>query len=363
VTKSFAIKTYIGVGRKPQLRTFGIGDPSYAEQSVDDIKFRTLVDYSSDFIAMIDQFGTVEYLNRTGRSLVGLPIEEDLKIGTIQQILTSKSWKHYKTIVHPTVESTGKWHGELDCWNTSRKRPIRVEATVFVVRDPDSQNTLCYSVVFRDITSRKKLDDQIRMQIGIISMAKAELERKNEQLLQLNAALEKANIGLIELASTDGLTGLNNRHAFELRILEETSRCSRFGKACSVLLLDVDHFKAYNDTYGHLQGDQILREVALILKSQARTIDFVARYGGEEFVFIFPETTADDATVAAERVRRAVEEHAWPLRSITISGGVSTWSQAAPGGWHVVSEADQALYASKSAGRNKIIHAKDLPES
>jgi diguanylate cyclase (GGDEF)-like protein/PAS domain S-box-containing protein len=331
------------------------------QEPAEHVKFRALVDHSSDFIAMVSLDGAVEYLNRTGRLMVGLPLEGPIKIDQLRDMLTPDSWNRYKTTVRPTIATTDYWHGELSCWNRGAKRATPVESTLFVVRDPEQKVPLCYSVVFRDITQRKQLDEQIRTQIGIISQAKSELEHKHRELLELNAELERANLGLTQLAATDSLTGLNNRHAFELRIVDETARCTRFGKPCSILLLDVDRFKSFNDTYGHLEGDQVLRDVALILRSEARAVDFVARYGGEEFIFIFPETDAHDATVAAERVRGAVERHEWNIRSITISGGVSTWNPAAPTGWHLVSQADLALYASKSAGRNRIIHAQGLP--
>jgi diguanylate cyclase (GGDEF)-like protein/PAS domain S-box-containing protein len=333
------------------------------QQIAEYVKFRALVDHSSDFIAMVGMNGIVQYLNRTGRQMVGLALEGPIEIDQLEQMLTPESWRRYKTTVRRTISSTDYWHGELACWNRSIKRETPVDSTLFVVRDPNTNEPLCYSVVFRDITQRKQLDKRIRTQIGIISQSKTELELKHKELLQLNAELERANLGLTQLAATDSLTTLNNRHAFELRIVDETSRCFRFNKPCSILLLDVDHFKLFNDTYGHLEGDQVLRDVALILKSEARAVDFVARYGGEEFVFILPETNADEAIIASERIRGAVEKFAWNVRAITISGGISTWSPAQPTGWHLVSLADQALYSSKSAGRNRVIHAKDLPIS
>ncbi len=335
-------------------------DPQTLAQTAEHVKFRALVDHSADFIAMVGIDGFFQYLNRSARQMIGEPLEGSVEIRELEQVLTPQSWRQYKKTVLPTITSTDFWHGELACWNLLTKQATPVESTLFVVRDPSSKEAICYAVVLRDITQRKQLDDQIRTQIGIISQAKSEIETKHNELLQLNAELEKVNTGLAQLASTDSLTGLNNRHAFELRIVDETARCSRFGNPCSILLLDVDHFKLFNDSYGHLEGDQVLREVAAVLKSEARTVDFVARYGGEEFIFIFPETDAEEAITAAERIRSSVASHKWPVRAITISGGVATWSTSAPTGWHLVSLADQALYASKSAGRNRIIHQKNL---
>jgi diguanylate cyclase (GGDEF)-like protein/PAS domain S-box-containing protein len=325
------------------------------------VKFRALVDNSSDFIAMVRLDGHLEYINRAGRQMIGLMVDGSFEPLELKKVLTPDSWRRYVTTVQPTISSTDYWHGELACINRQTARSTPVESTLFVVRNPDNAEPICYSVIFRDVTQRKQLDNQIRQQIGIISQAKSELERKHKELLELNAELEKANLGLAQLASTDSLTSLANRHAFELRIVDETARCYRFGKPCSILLLDVDHFKLFNDTFGHLEGDQVLRDVASVLQREARSVDFVARYGGEEFVFIFPETDAVAALAASERIRRAVGEHPWSVRSITISGGVSTWNSDAATGWHLVSNADQALYASKSAGRNRIIHADHLP--
>jgi diguanylate cyclase (GGDEF)-like protein len=332
-------------------------------ESKEHIKFKALVEFSSDFIGMAALDGTVEYINLAGRQMIGLEPDCENFIAHLQDLLTPESWNCYMTCVCPTIMSTDYWHGELLLWSRLTQKATPVDSTLFVVRDPDTNAPICCSVVLRDITQRKQLDEQIQIQIGIISQAKSDLEHKHQELLQVNDELERANLGLTQLAATDSLTTLNNRHAFELRIVDETSRCIRFGKPCSVFLLDVDKFKSFNDTYGHLEGDQVLRDVALVLKSEARAVDFVARYGGEEFIFIFPETDAQDALVAAERVRAAVERNQWNIRKITISGGVSTWNPDNPSGWHLVSQADLALYASKSAGRNRVIHVQDLPDS
>ena len=132
---------------------------------------------------------------------------------------------------------------------------------------------------------------------------------------------------LAALATTDGLTGLTNHRAFQERLVEEVRRSERYGTALSVVFLDVDHFKNYNDQYGHPEGDAVLRGVAGLLRETARETDLVARYGGEEFVIILPQTESGAAFGVAERIRASIETAPWPLYPVTASFGVATLRQ------------------------------------
>jgi diguanylate cyclase (GGDEF)-like protein len=166
---------------------------------------------------------------------------------------------------------------------------------------------------------------------------------------------------LARMASTDGLTGLANRSYFDAMLAYEIARHTRSGGELSLILLDIDHFKSYNDTYGHVQGDECLRTIAQAIQRVAvRATDIVARYGGEEFVLLLPETHLVGALVLAERVRKSISDIAIPhsgsrRRHVTASLGVAS-VQLAPGSPRVdlVQEADIQLYAAKAGGRNRV---------
>ncbi len=185
-----------------------------------------------------------------------------------------------------------------------------------------------------------------------LAAQKAKLERANQRLEELNARLSG-------LANTDGLTGLKNHRTFQERLLEEVQRAQRYRSPLSLLMLDVDRFKIYNDAFGHPAGDGILRKIAESLQTTARTTDMVARYGGDEFAVILPETDQDQARIAAERFRAAIEIASWPEWAVTVSVGVSTHTRTATDALSLIEEADAALYQSKRIGRNCVTHFLD----
>ena len=215
-----------------------------------------------------------------------------------------------------------------------------------------------YAIVatFADITERRRSADQITRQMLQITEHTSVLEQQKIQL-------EEANHQLESLAMHDSLTSLGNRRAFELRLTQEIGHARRYGTPLSVLLMDVDFFKAYNDSFGHPAGDEVLRLLAKVVRIQGRDTDFFARYGGEEFIIILPQTDAAGAMVLAERLRAAVENTSWPERAVTASLGAATLLPSMPDEEALVSAADQALYAAKTAGRNSVCHALSIPES
>jgi len=170
------------------------------------------------------------------------------------------------------------------------------------------------------------------------------------------------NSHLYVLAIFDGLTRVFNHRYFMRRLREEFQRARRYEEPLSLLMVDIDGFKKYNDQHGHLRGDRVLAEMAeLVLTSLRRDVDIVARYGGEEFACILPETNAPAAYEAADRIRRRVE--AWGVGRergaeevpLTISVGVSTYAADWPGTpEELIERADQALYSAKRAGRNRV---------
>ena len=164
---------------------------------------------------------------------------------------------------------------------------------------------------------------------------------------------------LQKTADTDGLTSLHNRRAFDAALAAEASRFERYGRPLSLLLVDLDHFKNVNDTFGHEAGDEVLRRVAEIIRACVRDVDTPARYGGEEFAVLLPETPVASARDVAERIRVSVEAAAinFEGRSIpvTVSIGIASAPEHTAAADALVGDADEALYAAKEAGRNRVV--------
>lgn len=199
------------------------------------------------------------------------------------------------------------------------------------------------------------------------------LRRLCVELEEKNKALEKVS----DMAFKDGMTGLSNFRAFKEKVMELLLVSKRHGRSMAVALIDVDHFKKFNDTYGHQQGDEVLRKVGETLMATARRTDFVARYGGEEFVILMPETEFNGSSVAAEKVRQAISETKVPYLekpgetlSVTISVGVVAMAGASipdsPDYKTYIEVCDKNLYQAKKNGRNCVVSidlAQATPES
>jgi diguanylate cyclase (GGDEF)-like protein len=174
---------------------------------------------------------------------------------------------------------------------------------------------------------------------------------------QLHAEVER-------LAAVDGLTGMYNYREFHERLHYEWEQAQRHGESLALMMIDLDHFKRVNDTYGHQTGDRILKQVAALLSRLARKVDTVGRYGGEEFAILLPKTTAQQAGKMAERIRKVVERHPFGLEGVgvpvTLSIGVASAPADATGQDHLVSVADKALYRAKEQGRNRTVLYADL---
>lgn len=203
----------------------------------------------------------------------------------------------------------------------------------------------------------------LRAKVG----AMQRIVKMRDTLVQVTQQLDAANRELARLSSIDGLTGIANRRRFDEALRHEWRRAARSALPMSMLLLDADEFKAFNDGYGHLAGDECLRDLARLLESSLRRpSDLVARYGGEEFAIILPETAAAGALAVAEAVMAALREAAIPHGHssvspfLTVSIGVAT---ALPerGDEHgyelLITLADEALYKAKRGGRNRIVQA------
>lgn len=193
-----------------------------------------------------------------------------------------------------------------------------------------------------------KLNQQTEKQVQV-----TELKEKNEEL-------EQVNTGLKAMAQHDELTGLFNRRYFREAIDKEISRAIRHKHPFSLIFLDIDFFKQYNDSHGHPAGDKALRMLAMILRNRARKSDLVVRYGGEEFVLLLPETDADGARRLADIIRRSVEAYPFPGRSsqpdgkLTISLGIASCPHDGRDADTLIERADKALYDAKHTGRNTV---------
>jgi diguanylate cyclase (GGDEF)-like protein len=181
-----------------------------------------------------------------------------------------------------------------------------------------------------------------------------------EQLRKKNAELEKSNNMLKDMAIRDGLTSLYNHRYFQEILAVEFVRARRYKRSVSLIFVDVDYFKKYNDTHGHPEGDRALVTLGGIFTNSLRASDTVARYGGEEFVLILPETTKESALHIAENLRKAVFDHPFPggetqpLGRVTISLGVATFPEDGTDGSSIIERADKGLYEAKKNGRNRV---------
>ncbi|MBN2356853.1 diguanylate cyclase [candidate division KSB1 bacterium] len=227
------------------------------------------------------------------------------------------------------------------------------------------------------VTALNELDDKIKgieagaddfitkpfNRLELLARVKSLLRVKqlHDQLQEKVKQLEQAKERLRELAVTDGLTGLYNYRYFKEYLDQEMRRAQRHQLFVSLLMLDIDFFKHYNDNHGHVAGDEVLRTIARLIKGNIRSIDVAARYGGEEFAIVLPETNKRSAMIVAEKVRLLVEQHVFakqerqPDGNLTVSIGLASFPSDAKNSEEMVKCADQRLYRAKAGGRNCVI--------
>jgi diguanylate cyclase (GGDEF)-like protein len=196
----------------------------------------------------------------------------------------------------------------------------------------------------------------------------SDLELLNAIAPQVAVLIDRADLKskageLEQLSVTDGLTKLLNRRYLEERLAEEIKRSNRYGYPMSFMMIDVDHFKSYNDNFGHIPGDKVLVMVAQCFRETLRSADIAARYGGEEFSILLPQTTSGEAGTIAERVREHIEATEFPHRRITVSIGIASCCLELNSPRELIDAADKALYEAKRKGRNKVQVYESIKEN
>lgn len=215
-------------------------------------------------------------------------------------------------------------------------------------------------------TSVSSIIDVIKEKKNIDSNRKKELNKKimslQKNLIEMKGEIKSANKRASQLEKEileDSLTGINNRKSYDRFLNEELQRFIRYKTTFSMLIFDVDHFKKFNDNYGHAVGDKCLQEIVKYVKPVLRENDFFARYGGEEFVIILPETDKEGAVEASEKVRQAVEKIAFLHKGqkvlVTVSVGATEVQSSDTNGIMMFNRADDALYDAKNSGRNRVV--------
>ncbi|NNF84815.1 MAG: diguanylate cyclase [Deltaproteobacteria bacterium] len=265
---------------------------------------------------------------------------------------------------HPLVLTDIRMGGMSGMELLTEIRGINSETQVLIMTSYASLETAIEALRLGAYDYMVKPFEDLDLVTATISRAgeKIRLSREIQSLIETlkgkNEELEVKNRILAEQASYDGLTQLHNHRHFQETLAIEVSRSLRHGRTFSLIFMDVDLFKNYNDTHGHLKGDSVLRTIGEILKNILRKTDTAARYGGDEFVLLLPETDKGAAQGVGELVRKTIESHpfygrdAQPGGKVTVSVGVASFPADGTDAANLVQSADKALYESKDSGKN-----------
>ena len=325
-----------------------------AKMVEEDALLNSILESVQDAIVVLDEAGKVQSLNpavadvfRYGlHEVIGREVSMLLTDNCAKQLLDDmaqylKASARRFTAIRREVQGRHK-RGTL----------FPMELTMSEIKFVDHR---IYTVVMRDISERKAAEAKLLENIAELQETQKALASANQQLLEFNTELNR-------MAQMDGLTGVANRRAFDQTLAAEWGRAARNATALTLLMLDVDHFKLFNDGYGHQMGDECLKAVAGVLReSVVRPSDFVARYGGEEFAIILPDTDNAGALEVAERVRTTLAKvalpHAYSPTSDYVTVSIGAASVVPLGGVAptvLLSAADRALYRAKETGRNRV---------
>ena len=310
----------------------------------------------------ISQEGMLIDMNKTFLQMIGFSFD-DLSQKHIETIMSKTNQFIFHTYFYPYIRLYGHMEelflslqhkdGQSIPVLLNGKKATREGADVIDCVLVSMGKRIGYEQEIR--LAKKQLEEAFRekeLALSKLEELHEEIEEKQEKLLVLNSKLEK-------LAITDKLTGLKNRRYFHIKLEEMIIQYEQKGQAFSLCLIDIDHFKQVNDTWGHTMGDQVLEQLAKIADLTVRPVDTLLRYGGEEFIVLLPFTNAQQAKNQGERLRQEIEAADWVIGEVTISMGIATYTSEDTHA-SVVEKADQALYYSKRNGRNRITHIDDL---
>jgi diguanylate cyclase (GGDEF)-like protein/PAS domain S-box-containing protein len=308
------------------------------------------VDHAADLIHWVDSEGNLLYVSDSTCERHGYTREEllSMTIFDLDPVLTRTTWEaHWEDLKRLGTASSESVH----VTKTGELFPVEL------VRNYVCQGAEEYDFVYaRDISQRKKAEQELHRTRLALQSRNRELEEASRRVEKANEELRAARDALAVQARTDALTGCLNRGAVIARLEEELARSDRDGTPLAVGMLDIDHFKGINDTYGHPMGDAVLQGVVARSLGALRPYDVFGRFGGEEFLMIITDAACDEATGIFERVRTAIESTPMSIEGhdihVTASiGGVARQAQPAEG---VVRLADAALYSAKAHGRNRV---------
>lgn len=257
----------------------------------------------------------------------------------------------------------------LNLWVTQSSRPLLISRGINEHADAILSAFDCSSAIVIPLF----ISNRVLGSVQLYSREVGAFTREDAQLLWIMSLISEnllnrdyANEGLLRYAFTDFLTAMKTRGYFEQQLELEIKRAERKRTSFALLMIDIDFFKALNDTHGHHVGDQVLRDISSILMKDMREIDTVARYGGEEFVIILPETGPQAAVQVANRLRRTVEQANFfagspdKIEHLSISIGVAVFDEDAQIKRDLIEAADAALYGAKSKGRNRVMLYRDV---
>jgi len=299
-----------------------------------------------------DQDGLIQEWNRAAGSTFGIPADFALD-RPVWDVLGDSGcieWTRSSISAFFRDESNATFDWEYGIGSDHK----HLACNVICLRDDANQPIGAISANL-DITERKLAEQRINDQMVQLNHFSAQLNQQKLMLEQMNARLN-------HLAITDGLTGLWNHRRFQELLEESVDMFNRTAEPFSLILLDIDFFKRVNDEFGHQVGDEVLQAFAHTLKEKSRSHELPARYGGEEFAIILRKCGPDQAIMAAERFREAVQNRHWKYRPMTASFGVTTCKELGANPKRLITQADRALYVAKLSGRNRSIHFQDLAE-
>ena len=318
------------------LRAFNYLDPSKSVPT----HVRSTLDTFSEGVVVLDNDQRIVLANDKFKQHIGKTDQELLGRG-----IDDLPWKDVEGSLKTRWQTSETCSGmRLGLQHQDERRTYLVNASAILSSDGERKGTIAS---FDDITPLEQKREELSEMLAKLQSSKDELKDRNKELQYL--------------ATRDPLTGCINRRTFFEMFEKQWTASQRYQRPLTCFMVDIDHFKSVNDNHGHSVGDEVLRRVAGAIQGTAREADIVCRYGGEEFCILLPETDTDEACLAAERIRCAVEQLVFDNLSVTASFGVSSIDFGASDPQELLDQADKCLYVAKRAGRNQVVRWDDVP--